>query len=184
MSDQQPPVGRRRPGDTRRHVQPSPEYVYVHGIADERGWYTARYRVVRVTARFFVVERAGQSRDLDDPPGEWYSLWGWAAANAAGRTLRLDRRTLESGGQVWHRELRHWFTLDPEPPPHAWLYRGAPPDLKAPLAALGLAWPTTRDDVKRAYRKTARKAHPDAGGSREDFVRVNDAYRALLGALR
>jgi hypothetical protein len=34
--------------------------------------------------------------------------------------------------------------------------------------------------IKSAYRKTAKKAHPDAGGNHELFVRIKEAYDALL----
>jgi curved DNA-binding protein CbpA len=38
--------------------------------------------------------------------------------------------------------------------------------------------------VKRAYRKRAQKAHPDRGGSAEDFVAVNRAYEILSDPVR
>jgi hypothetical protein len=34
--------------------------------------------------------------------------------------------------------------------------------------------------IKSAYRKTAKMAHPDAGGNHELFVRIKEAYDALL----
>lgn len=34
--------------------------------------------------------------------------------------------------------------------------------------------------IKAAYRKAAKKAHPDAGGSQEMFIRIKEAYDALL----
>jgi len=37
--------------------------------------------------------------------------------------------------------------------------------------------------VKRAFRRLAQKAHPDLGGSQEQFVRLTRARDALLGAL-
>ena len=35
------------------------------------------------------------------------------------------------------------------------------------------------DDIKKAFRKLARKHHPDAGGSEESFKEVNEAYEVL-----
>ena len=35
--------------------------------------------------------------------------------------------------------------------------------------------------IKAAYRKLAKRAHPDVGGSHELFVRITDARNALLG---
>ncbi len=34
--------------------------------------------------------------------------------------------------------------------------------------------------IKSAYRKAAKKAHPDAGGTQEMFIRIKDACDALL----
>lgn len=34
--------------------------------------------------------------------------------------------------------------------------------------------------IKSAYRKAAKKAHPDAGGSQELFIRIKEACDALL----
>lgn len=34
--------------------------------------------------------------------------------------------------------------------------------------------------IKSAYRKTAKKTHPDAGGNHELFVQIKEAYDALL----
>jgi len=37
--------------------------------------------------------------------------------------------------------------------------------------------------IKSAYRKAAKKAHPDAGGSQELFIRIKEACDALLDLL-
>jgi hypothetical protein len=44
------------------------------------------------------------------------------------------------------------------------------------LVVLGLAPPVTLEDVKQAYLVRAREAHPDRGGSQEEFVRVQQAF--------
>lgn len=44
---------------------------------------------------------------------------------------------------------------------------------------LGLAPDATPEQVKRAYRRLARKHHPDAGGDGEAFRRVQEAYETL-----
>lgn len=41
---------------------------------------------------------------------------------------------------------------------------------------LGLLPPYTMDDVKRAYREKVKDAHPDRGGDREAFERIQRAY--------
>ncbi len=44
---------------------------------------------------------------------------------------------------------------------------------------LGVPKSATEDDIKKAFRKLARKHHPDAGGSEERFKEINEAYEVL-----
>ena len=44
---------------------------------------------------------------------------------------------------------------------------------------LGVNKKASDDEIKKAFRKLARKHHPDAGGSEEKFKEVNDAYEVL-----
>ncbi len=44
---------------------------------------------------------------------------------------------------------------------------------------LGVNRDATADEIKKAYRKLARKHHPDAGGDEESFKEVNIAYEVL-----
>ncbi len=63
----------------------------------------------------------------------------------------------------------------------------APPELREPLATLGLTWPTTLDVVKSRYKELAKRHHPDAnGGSRDAEERlktINVAYAAVRSKL-
>jgi hypothetical protein len=63
----------------------------------------------------------------------------------------------------------------------------APPELRQPLATLGLSWPTTMDAVKTRYKELAKRHHPDAnGGSRDAEERlktINVAYAAVRSKL-
>jgi hypothetical protein len=62
-----------------------------------------------------------------------------------------------------------------------------PGDLREPLSALGLSWPTTLDAVKTRYKELAKRHHPDAnGGSRDAEERlktINIAYATLRSRL-
>ena len=52
--------------------------------------------------------------------------------------------------------------------------------MKNPYTTLGVAQTASRDDVKRAYRKRAKKAHPDrVGGNHEEMAELNRAYALL-----
>lgn len=44
------------------------------------------------------------------------------------------------------------------------------------MVLLGLLPPYTADDVHKAYKAKALRAHPDRGGSKEDFVKLQEAY--------
>jgi DnaJ-class molecular chaperone len=46
---------------------------------------------------------------------------------------------------------------------------------------LGVAADASAEEIKRAYRQRAQKAHPDRGGSAEAFRAINEAYRHLTG---
>ena len=64
---------------------------------------------------------------------------------------------------------------------------GPPPELREPLATLGLPWPTTLDAVKTRYKELAKQHHPDMhGGDRaaeERLKTINLAYAALRSRL-
>lgn len=44
---------------------------------------------------------------------------------------------------------------------------------------LGVKKTATEDEIKKAFRKLARKHHPDAGGEEETFKSINEAYEIL-----
>lgn len=44
---------------------------------------------------------------------------------------------------------------------------------------LGVPKGASQDDMKKAFRKLARKYHPDAGGTEERFKDINEAYEVL-----
>lgn len=48
-----------------------------------------------------------------------------------------------------------------------------------PFTILGVDAGVTEDGLKEAYRKRARETHPDAGGSQEEFVKVQAAYETI-----
>ena len=62
-----------------------------------------------------------------------------------------------------------------------------PPELKEPLATLGLSWPTTLDAVKTRYKELAKRHHPDANGgdraAEERLKTINLAYAAIRSRL-
>jgi len=57
-----------------------------------------------------------------------------------------------------------------------WVHRDEPPCLKA----LGLSLPCTRDEVLAAYRERVKTIHPDAGGTRAEFARLQQNFEQAL----
>ena len=53
-----------------------------------------------------------------------------------------------------------------------------------PLARLGLSADAGPDDIRRAYRALALRAHPDRGGDRHEMAELSEAYRLALAATR
>lgn len=51
------------------------------------------------------------------------------------------------------------------------------------LKFLGLTKSATKDDVKKAYRKLAKKYHPDMGGNKNDFIKLKEHYDYVMGQL-
>lgn len=44
---------------------------------------------------------------------------------------------------------------------------------------LGISHPATQDEIGAAYREKARETHPDTGGSKDEFLEVQQAYETL-----
>ena len=49
---------------------------------------------------------------------------------------------------------------------------------------LGVPRTATADEIKKAFRKLARKHHPDAGGDEAKFKELNEAYEVLSQTTR
>ncbi len=52
------------------------------------------------------------------------------------------------------------------------------------LRTLGLQWPCTEEDVKRAYHKLAKELHPDRGGDRRHFLLLQEQFEAAVEFVR
>lgn len=56
-------------------------------------------------------------------------------------------------------------------------------DVVSARALLGVSRSADADQVKRAFRRLARSAHPDRGGTSDAFQRLADAQRVALAAI-
>src|ERR1700685_1911923 len=53
-----------------------------------------------------------------------------------------------------------------------------------PYDVLGVPRDADEGSIRSAYRRAARKTHPDAGGTAEEFTKVNRAFGVLVSAER
>lgn len=67
--------------------------------------------------------------------------------------------------------VRGYVTTLPE-----WVKRDAPPSVRA----LGLKLPCTQAEVLAAYRARVKHLHPDAGGSREEFAKLQRNFEEAM----
>ncbi len=55
--------------------------------------------------------------------------------------------------------------------------------LKSAARQLAISWPATKDEVKKAFRKAALKAHPDLGGNDQAFIAATKARDTLMASV-
>ena len=44
---------------------------------------------------------------------------------------------------------------------------------------LGVKENATQEEIKKAFRKASLKNHPDRGGNKAEFQKINEAYQTL-----
>jgi hypothetical protein len=93
----------------------------------------------------------------------------------------LARRPVRFAGRIAQRLDELWWQRYGE------AEGGPPPAMRMPLAEamafLGVPTDYTREDVLAAFRREAKKAHPDLGGTAEMFMKLVEARDRLLAAL-
>jgi len=121
------------------------------------------YRVVKKTrTKLFIEVESWRRQRLDDP----YDV----------ETFVLDRAAIERGEEVYKRD-HGFFAASPDTfKRSSW----GTPSIPACIEALGLIWPTSEREIRRAYRRLARAHHPDAGGDHAAFIELGRHYEAAL----
>jgi hypothetical protein len=130
----------------------------------------AEAEITRITARNVMVRYAGEIARLDrEGLWKWWAFWRRVrfASSRTGRiAAALDELWQERYGQA---------------------ASGAPPAMQMPLAEamalLDVPADYTYDDVIAAFRREAKKAHPDMGGTAEMFRKLVEARDRLLAAI-
>jgi len=97
------------------------------------------------------------------------------------KTLEMDQYTAYLASQPIDPEVLAFF----EQPEHkawhdaAWAEVGRVRSPSGALAILGLTAGASKSEIRNAYRRLARKVHPDRGGDEAEMKRINAAYLVL-----
>jgi hypothetical protein len=155
----------------RLYFHPPDLPVRVWAISLERaGVIWADAEVVKVTERNVMTRYAGELARLDRGKlSRWWACWRdviFVSSRTGRIALALD--------ELWQERYGH-------------ATGGLPPLMQMPfaeaIALLGMAPDYTREDVIVAFRRGMMKAHPDKGGTAEQFCRLVEARDRLLAAL-
>lgn len=152
---------------------------------EKKSSYATPYeKAMRAEARKRKQQLRGVPETL--PPGEWRRFYERMSAGAS---------------EARRREVtKRWFEQDPKgyldwlrEPVDNWGWSSSEHDRTGstvqPLATrdaeaiLGLRDNYDADDVRLAWRVKSKTAHPDAGGSNEEFRRITEARDTLLNAV-
>jgi hypothetical protein len=140
-------------------------FVYAHAWSEYDGHeYWLAYPILKITAKRIFVGR--DSHEVGDEDGLA------SPHDPIAESASLDRSVFEREGRIY---CHKWMEV---------FYRELPgPSLSAPndmivqsLSVLGLTWPATPGEIRAAYRRRSLVAHPDTGGSDEEFRRLHEAY--------
>jgi hypothetical protein len=131
-------------------------------------WFDAE--VLKVTACNVMARYAGEIARLDrDKLWRWWAWWR-GVMFVSSRTGRIAAGLEEAWDERYGRAAG-----------------GVPPAMRMLLdearRQLGLPLNYTRADVITAFRRNAKKAHPDRGGTAEMFQKLLEARDRLLAAL-
>jgi hypothetical protein len=144
-----------------------PEFVYCRN-----GFGVAKHRIDKKTAKRLYVRREPWGPDDDKVCGNWLDY-------RHRRAFILDREEFETYGNVTItcRLIDVTYYADPDE------CRADGNYVPECFAVLELSASATKTEVRSAYRRLARKAHPDAGGDAEEFKKILAAYDAALSRI-
>jgi hypothetical protein len=136
---------------------------------ESKKWVSVPHRIMRRTRKFVFVEQQPYS------PGELTGSW----FDRESPTFRLDRLMLEKEGYAFVPATT--YVEDAEEIFFNNEYTKASGEVRIKcIEALNLSWPCTEAEVKGAYRRLAKTAHPDGGGSQDMFLALQEAYVQAL----
>jgi len=131
------------------------------GVDEVLGWNTEYipYSIVQITAKRIKIDNT-----------------------VIGEVFQLNRQVMERDGKQYHSRVHEYIYA--EKPPFGgdnWNWAGSNPMFSGdPFGVLGLPFPCSRADVRRAYKRLALKTHPDLGGSNQAFIKLKEAHDSAL----
>lgn len=149
-------------------------------------WHAKRFWVQEPTGR----QHLGWNTDFEGCPVFKKTAKRVGILSPSLGVLWLNREALERYGRVYHSKPHEWFyakrpAVDPEKPSDKWrvfesvylAYGGGTPSA---LQTLGLQAGASQADIKRAYKRLAKAAHPDHGGTDVKFIELQRAYESAM----
>lgn len=92
----------------------------------------------------------------------------------------LNRQTMERDGKQYHTRFHEYFYAVKPPPEKDFHFHRMPTFRADCFITLGLSHPCTQAEVRRAYKRLAKTAHPDLGGSHQSFINLKQAHDSAL----
>lgn len=175
---------RNKPSVKRRRLNPRtpersntlkmPEFLYRDVYDTEsRQWVPVPHRVVRRTREYVFIEQ--QPYSPDELTGSWF--------DRESPTFRLNRRMLEQEGYAFVPATAYVEDVEEIYFSNEYTRVSGDAQIKC-IQMLNLSWPCTEAEVKRAYRKLVKSAHPDGGGTQDKFLALQEAYGQALQLCR
>lgn len=146
------------------------------GSSEQLGKHNA-FKAARLEAK-----TARKNRDMSRAD----AFYNWAKSNEPEIYQRYVRE------EAWSVPAEaYWDAKEDEPSTLAlWdelnaLYdKGTQQQFNSELTLLGIEAGSTKREIRNAYRRKARKLHPDVGGNEEAFKQLHTAYRHLLATAK
>ena len=129
-------------------------------------------------------ERQAAKNRRDTSGVDAFKMWAKTHSPAIYQKLRDDERE-SARTDAYERAhlddpaaIAEWDELS------AWVEERIQQQHQAEYSLLGIEPGASKRDVKNAYRRKARKLHPDAGGDEAAFKQLYEAYRRVLAVAK
>jgi len=130
------------------------------------------------------LEREAARKKRDTSGVDAFVAWAKINAPATYQKLQQEERGAKNDDAYERAHLDDPAALAEWDDLSAWVEQRLQQQHQVEHDLLGIAPGSTKRDIKNAYRRKARKLHPDVGGDEEAFKQLHAAYRKVLAAAR